>query len=301
MRRRLLALAVLATAAVALTVVAPVAHTPAAPADASVVSAGTGRLLTRGTARPGVAARVEPLRTIEVTTPPPNLPAIENTLFSGGASGLELVTVGALSGEVVARRTVRAAVPVVPEHRRLVALTFDDGPDPHWTPQFLAVLRAAHVRATFCVVGSQAARFPELVRAIADAGHVVCNHTQRHLQHLNRQAPGRVRAEIDRAQLAITAAGVAPPLLFRAPEGSLSPVIVDLARAAGLRVLDWDTDPDDWQRPPATTLVARVLAARHPGAVIVLHDGGGDRSQTLAALPHIIAGLQHRGYSFATP
>src|SRR5207245_1764642 len=183
----------------------------------------------------------------------------------------------------------------------VVALTFDDGPDPRWTPQVLAELRQAGIRATFCLVGVNVRRHPELVRAIHDAGHVLCDHTEHHDETLDRAGRDRIESEIGPAAAEIHAAGGDAPRFYRPPGGRLSAQVVDVARLHSMPVLAWSMDPRDWKGKSAADIRGYVLAGVRPGYVILLHDGGGDRSPTVAEVPDLIRELTKRGLKFTTP
>ena len=229
------------------------------------------------------------------------LPDVENHLWRVGRSGVDDVEVGKISGEVIRRVAVESATPAVAEQGPVVALTFDDGPDPRWTPMVLDVLRSENVRATFCVVGYLVARFPELVKAESDQGHAICNHTEHHILRLDKHPHSQIVDEIQQGADAIKVVLGKDPLLYRPPGGALSPEIVDVARQRGERVLKWSIDPSDYRKPGAAVIHDRILGAMHPGAVILMHDGGGDRSQTADQLRALIRDLKARGFSFATP
>ncbi|MDG4803800.1 polysaccharide deacetylase family protein [Micromonospora sp. WMMD980] len=184
-------------------------------------------------------------------------------------------------------------------HRRSgspgVALTFDDGPDPRYTPQILAQLRAAHVTATFCLVGRQAKRHPELVAQIVREGHQLCNHSWRHDMDLGRRPLAEIRADLERTNRAIHAAAPNAPITwFRQPGGRWTAEELTVARQLGLRPLHWSVDPQDWDHPPATKIIKRVESASRHGSVVLMHDAGGDRTQTMAACRHLIPDLKRR-------
>ena len=182
-----------------------------------------------------------------------------------------------------------------------IALTFDDGPDPRWTPTVLQLLRAHQVRATFCLVGQHVAGHPELVRQIAADGHALCNHSWSHDEAMQRRSAASVSADLARTTRAITAAAGRPPQYYRAPGGNWAPTAVADADRQGLRLLGWTVDPYDWRRPPAAEITRRVLAGAQPGAIVLLHDGYGARGNTVAALRTLLAALSARQLRFVTP
>lgn len=244
---------------------------------------------------------VEPTGERRVSVPPPPLPEVEYTLWYPGASGVEDQVYGLMSGEVVSRTPVKAPRPPREERGNVVALTFDDGPHPEWTPAILDILASEGVRATFCVVGELGRRHPELVQAVRDAGHALCNHTETHAVSLDRADREKIVEEVEGGSEVIESVLGAPPQLYRPPAGSLSPAVIDVAHEGGMRVLHWTVDSRDFTKPPPEELIERVLAGVGPGAVILLHDGDGDRSRTAAALRPIIQQLRERGFTFATP
>jgi peptidoglycan/xylan/chitin deacetylase (PgdA/CDA1 family) len=200
-----------------------------------------------------------------------------------------------------AERAGRVPLQHVPCSAADVALTIDDGPDPEWTPKVLALLGRLDIRATFCVVGQQAVAHPALVAAVTGAGHVVANHTYTH-RFLATATPGRVSTEIGRANDAITAAtGGVRPTLFRAPGGEWTREVIAQCGAQGLRPLGWSVDPRDWSRPGTKRIVRALLGRTVPGSIILEHDGGGDRSQTLQALTIALPRLLDAGFRFVQP
>lgn len=175
-----------------------------------------------------------------------------------------------------------------------VALTFDDGPDPHWTPRFLALLRKHKVKATFCVLGSLARAHPGLVRRIAVEGHTLCNHTTSHDLRLRKRSPRQVVADLRQTSTLIAKASGVTPKYFRAPGGNWSPMVVAVARQLGMKPLHWTCDPQDWRRPNAYQLVVSVRKNTRPGSIVLLHDAGGDRARTYAALITLLPELRRR-------
>ncbi len=179
---------------------------------------------------------------------------------------------------------------------RAVALTFDDGPSPY-TLRVLAVLRRLRARATFFVVGELAGRRPRVVRAALAAGMAVESHSFSHPYRppFDRLPRPRIRAEIEGTAAVLARLGRRPKL-FRPPGGALSAYVLEAAGGAGQRVVLWSVDPRDWQpgvRPK--DIARRVLEAVRPGSIVLLHDGGGDRSATVKALPAIIRGIRRQG------
>ena len=209
--------------------------------------------------------------------------------------GLEVIARGAISHELVsARFRPSGRRPLV---ERAVALTFDDGPSAAYTPQVLAVLRRLHVRATFFVIGYLAERYPQLVALEKRDGMAIGNHTYNHpeVPPFARLPSLLVRDEIALGARSLTRLGITPRLL-RPPAGSFSPAILHTAAALGERVVLWSVDPTDWSAgSSAQQIAARVLSAVRPGSIVILHDGGGDRSATINALPTIIKGIRHKG------
>jgi peptidoglycan-N-acetylglucosamine deacetylase len=178
---------------------------------------------------------------------------------------------------------------------KTVALTFDDGPHAIWTPQVLDRLRVAKVKATFCVVGSQVRRNPELVRRIVREGHTLCNHSWRHELDLGKLPAAAIKANLLATNHEIRRAvpGAKIPY-FRQPGGKWTQAVVTAARELGMTSLDWDVDPRDWETKDAHQIGTRVIAHARPGSIILLHDGGGDRHGTLAACPDMIQTLRTR-------
>jgi peptidoglycan-N-acetylglucosamine deacetylase len=181
---------------------------------------------------------------------------------------------------------------------RQVALTFDDGPGPY-TAKVARILRRAGAGATFFTLGSQIAGNSDTVRAVADAGFEVADHTQTH-PRLPGLSPAAQRAQVDDAAAMLKNTGVEPAPLFRPPYGVTDRSTRAYVRSRGLLMVLWSVDTSDYLRPGAKAIVKRALAGAKPGAIILLHDGGGDRAQTVAALPKILAGLKRRGLRAVT-
>lgn len=183
---------------------------------------------------------------------------------------------------------------------RSVALTFDDGPDPANTPALLRVLRRNHVRAVFCLWGDHVKQYPGLVRRIVANGHVLCNHTMQH-DNMSTWPARQIRADLRQTSAAIRAAVPHARIpYFRAPYGAWGRT-PQVAVKLGMQPLGWRLAVGDWETPGEDMLVQRLEQGITPGAVVLLHDGGGDRSQTVGAVEQIIPAFKADGWRFALP
>jgi cellulose synthase/poly-beta-1,6-N-acetylglucosamine synthase-like glycosyltransferase/peptidoglycan/xylan/chitin deacetylase (PgdA/CDA1 family)/spore germination protein YaaH len=185
------------------------------------------------------------------------------------------------------------------EHQ--VAITFDDGPDPRWTPKILDILKGANVKAAFFLVGANAERYPNLVRRIVNEGHEIGNHTYYH-PNLALCWPEHIRLELNATQLLLETITGRATTLFRPPYAAdtspsqLSELIpLRIAEDLNYLVVLENIDPEDWAKPGADIILRRVKQQRRDGSIILLHDAGGDRSQTVQALPRILEWLHTRG------
>jgi peptidoglycan/xylan/chitin deacetylase (PgdA/CDA1 family) len=249
------------------------------------------------TVRPG-ADKVEPTETVTVRIPP----ILRSPLYVGGRLGLARLVRGAISHERVSQRLLRAPRAGHLVRPGAVALTFDDGPALHYTRAVLAELAHARVHATFCMIGQEAAAHARLVRRVVAAGHALCDHTWDHDLELRHRPAGQIKLDIERGRRAIVRAsrGVRPAF-FRAPGGNWSPRIERDARAMGMTPLKWSVDTRDWARPGVHAILRAVYAELRPGGVILMHDGGGNRSETLDALRILLHRLPKLGYHFVLP
>jgi peptidoglycan/xylan/chitin deacetylase (PgdA/CDA1 family) len=176
-----------------------------------------------------------------------------------------------------------------------VALTFDDGPDPNYTPQTLALLRAYQIQATFCLVGANASRYPYLVRAIVADGHTLCNHSWSHDLALGGRPRSTIQDDLNRTNEALRAAAPGVRIgYFRQPGGNWTAGVVAVARELGMAPLHWAVDPQDWRRPGASSITTAVTGATFAGAIVLLHDAGGNRQDTVSALRSILPNLTRR-------
>ncbi|MEU1374966.1 polysaccharide deacetylase family protein [Streptomyces triculaminicus] len=245
-----------------------------------------------------------------------NRPAFPRRCFlaaSGAALAAPLLTpdpAAATSADAGERR------PLGPDHQvaagpRAIALTFDDGPNPLYTPGVLDVLARYRVRATFFMLGANVAKYPELARQIADEGHALGNHTWTHT-NLDHLPAARIRDEIRRTQDVIAETTGRTPLLFRAPGGHFAPAALTICAELGLRPIAWSIDTVDWSRPGIDRIVRTVLDEVRTGSIVLHHDGSlsehpypefegdNDRSQTVAALAVYLPQLLCSGYRFTT-
>ena len=251
---------------------------------------------------------VEPLvvetRTVDAPPQVIGVGTVERVITPGMA-GVARVTVGAVSGDVVATETIVPGTPAlvrrVPEPgSKVVALTFDDGPWPGQTRAILDILDAKDVPATFFMLGSRVKAMPDIARQVVAEGHAVGNHTYRHV-HLDSAPPKQVQSEIVGTNRIIAKVTGATPVWFRAPGGRVSPAVFAELKRNGMKSALWTVDPQDWRDNAQASAISRaVVAAAKPGSVILLHDGGGDQTETIKALPWIIDGLRERGYQFVT-
>jgi peptidoglycan/xylan/chitin deacetylase (PgdA/CDA1 family) len=184
-------------------------------------------------------------------------------------------------------------------HRRPdVALTFDDGPGPY-TGQVLRVLAAMHVPATFFLIGRSASTYPKLVAAEVAAGNEVGDHTETH-PALGQLSEGTQTSQITQAAAAIKQGGAPAPVLMRPPYGSFNATTLKVLRGLHLLMVLWSVDTKDYSRPGTDRIAYTAISGARPGAIILMHDGGGDRSETVAALPRIITRLRQRGFHLVT-
>jgi peptidoglycan/xylan/chitin deacetylase (PgdA/CDA1 family) len=208
--------------------------------------------------------------------------------------GVEIIVEGAISHQLVSTHFRPAAG--APRVERAVALTFDDGPSPQDSPRILAILRRLHVRATFFVIGYLVDWYPDVVAREHAAGMAIGNHTYNHpeVPPFNQLPRRLLEDEIALGAQSLARVGITTRLL-RPPAGSTSAEVVRAAEAAGERVVLWSVDPTDWRSElTAAEIKRRVLGAVQPGSIVLLHDGGGNRSATIAALPRIIKGIRHK-------
>ncbi|MGC5036371.1 polysaccharide deacetylase family protein [Streptomyces sp. DT190] len=200
------------------------------------------------------------------------------------------------------RRTLVRGEPLlrVPGRGRTIVLTFDDGPDPRYTPDILDVLAEHEVRAMFFVCGEMVADGRDMVVRMAEEGHVVGNHTWSHplLTQLTRR---QIRSQMKRTSDAVEAACGERPAWFRAPYGAWNRAALRIGADLGMEPLGWTLDTLDWTTPGVRSIVRRVENGAAPGVVVLSHDAGGDRSQSVRALRRYLPGLLDSGYHVTVP
>jgi peptidoglycan-N-acetylglucosamine deacetylase len=261
----------------------PARHGPATPAGAV---AGDKPRASRRLATASHQPVSAPSGTADPTTPGPARPGPATAEPHASAPGADQA----------------AEVPMryIDDGRMAIALTVDDGPNPIYTPQILHLLEKYRVQATFSMIGIQARTHPGVAREVASAGHLIANHTWTHL-NLTLLPPVLAADQMDQATEAIHAVTGRPPDLFRAPYGAWSPFILRRCAQNRMTPLGWSVDPRDWSRPGVASIIANIMRNTRTGSIILEHDGGGDRSQTVAALTYVIPRLLAEGYDFRTP
>ena len=222
-----------------------------------------------------------------------------------GADGVRQVTRGEVSGieltstivltprdEVIARKAAKPG-------SKLVALTFDDGPWPKATERILDVLAASEVKATFFVLGGRVKRSPEVVERAYREGHLIGAHSVSH-RRFTALSPKQIRSEVARSRRLIRSATGHDSTWLRPPYGAMDGKAWRAVSKERAQVVMWDVDSRDWKKPGAKKIAKSVVRHVKPGSIVLLHDGGGDRAQTVAALPMIIRDLKAKGYLFVT-
>ncbi|BAY99113.1 polysaccharide deacetylase [Tolypothrix tenuis PCC 7101] len=186
----------------------------------------------------------------------------------------------------------------VTDKNKVIALTFDDGPAPKYTEQILGILKKENIKATFFCVGEMVHYFPQIVKEEVAAGNAIGNHTWHHWYR--KMNPTIAQREIESTATQIYETTGVKTSLFRPPFGILNNGVADYAKKNNYAILMWSDDSQDYRRPPVSRLVNNVIKGAKPGGMILMHDGGGNRSNTVKALPEIIDTLKKRGYSFVT-
>ncbi|MEU8820105.1 polysaccharide deacetylase family protein [Actinoplanes sp. NPDC048796] len=207
------------------------------------------------------------------------------------------------SGIAVSPATAASAAPVtsldivqVAAAKKTVALTFDDGPS-KYTPQVLDILKRNNVKATFCMLGNNVGSYAATARRVVREGHRLCNHSRNH-PNFTKLSASAARSQVVWTQNKIYTVTKVKPKVFRFPYGASNARTRTVVRDQHLRILGWTVDTRDWSRPGTATITSRAVKGTRPGAVILMHDGGGNRSQTVASLNATIKQLKAKGYTF---
>jgi peptidoglycan-N-acetylglucosamine deacetylase len=217
-----------------------------------------------------------------------------------GLAGICRTIEGQWSGREVAQVVpVQATVPRAAIPRKRLALTFDDGPYPNTTAQILAVLRRHDARATFFVCGDQLPGRHDLVRREVAQGCEVGIHSWSHTA-FTRLSSAALRHDLQRCDAALRPLVGQPLRYVRPPYGATNRAIAAVIRGCGYRQVLWSVDTNDWRRPGANTVAYRILAWSHDRGIVLCHDGGGPRAQTVEAIARVVPILQARGYALVT-
>ena len=192
-----------------------------------------------------------------------------------------------------APKSVTTSIPVA--GKKVVALTFDDGPWPHSTNEILGILRDNNIKATFFMVGQEVGRRPSVAAQVRDAGHIIGAHSFTHAVR-----PRDPNGEISKTDVNLKKVLQFTPNIYRPPYGIVHNAMTRRAQATNKAIILWSADSEDWRKPGVSRIVSNVLREVGPGGIVLMHDGGGNRAETIAALPQIISGLRSRGYSFVT-
>lgn len=228
------------------------------------------------------------------------------SLEHAGAAGTKLETVDTVTGKVLSSVEATAPIDTVLQawqtsraKQRVIALTFDDGPHPTYTQGIVAVLQQQKVPATFFELGTNIKRYPALTQACVNSGSLVGLHSWDH-KDFTKLSVDQINKQIQDTQAIYKKTTGKTAHWFRLPYGNSTTQIDGQLTTQGLNLAYWTVDTNDWRRPGADTIAARAISGAAPGAIILMHDGGGDRSQTVAALPKIITTLKAQGYTFVT-
>jgi peptidoglycan/xylan/chitin deacetylase (PgdA/CDA1 family) len=180
-----------------------------------------------------------------------------------------------------------------------IALTFDDGPSPVYTEQILQILQNYHIHATFFEIGQQVQGYPQVAREVIAAGNVIGNHTWNHPQ-LTLLTAAQLQWQINTTNQTIQQVTGQKPFIMRPPYGSINTIVHTQLEQMGFLPVLWNIDTVDWSLPGTASIINTAVSQARNGAIILMHDGGGNRSETVAALPTIITTLQQRGFRFVT-
>ena len=228
------------------------------------------------------------------------------TVESVGKNPVTTIIKGEKSGAVVSRTVTQKGVKPFVQYNtyannkyKIVALTFDDGPSPRYTQKVLAVLKKYQVKATFFELGTQIKKYPDITKAVAASGNQVALHSEHHVR-LAHASIKKINKEVSQGKETIKSVTGSYPTFMRPPYGSVDGSVFDALHANGLGIGLWSIDTRDWSRPGTKHIIRVAKKYAYPGAVILMHDGGGNRQQTVDALPAIIKAYKRAGYHFVT-
>jgi len=186
----------------------------------------------------------------------------------------------------------------LPPEKKVIALTFDDGPWPSSTAKVLDILKKNNIKGTFFVVGQNVKNYPDLTKRVVTDGHTIANHTWHHwYNHMNAQAAAYEVANTE--DIIFKTTGVKTGL-FRPPGGIMTNGVAAYAKSNKYAIIMWSADSMDYSRPAVPRLMNNIFREAKPGGIVLMHDGGGDRSHTVKALPEIISKFRKQGYEFVT-
>jgi peptidoglycan-N-acetylglucosamine deacetylase len=210
----------------------------------------------------------------------------------------------AASAQMIKRKQIEPTGQVVwevPTRQKVIALTFDDGPNPIYTPQILHTLNKYKAHATFFSIGYKMKRYPHIVRQVVRAGHELGNHSMTH-QYENKAGVQRMRIELLQAERVIKNYQQNHIKFFRPPGGYIDRALLHEANKQGYKVILWSyhQDSKDWSKPGAKAIADHIIRHAKSGNIVLLHDGGGNRSQTVRALKTILPALKKQGFQFVT-
>jgi peptidoglycan/xylan/chitin deacetylase (PgdA/CDA1 family) len=220
------------------------------------------------------------------------------TLAGSGPGSFAAAQRGAESAAITRTLSYTPYVRVAGNQHKEIALTFDDGPGPY-TPQVISVLERLHAPATFFEVGVGERYFDTSTAKIVLRGYPIGDHTENH-ENMGKLGPKQQQAQLLRETVAIGNEGAPFPRMFRPPYGLWNNGTLKLLKKYRMLMVLWTIDTDDYQLPGVSAIVNAAVHGARPGAIILMHDAGGDRSQTVAALPKIIRRLRRRGYKLVT-
>ena len=183
--------------------------------------------------------------------------------------------------------------------QKYVALTFDDGPHPRYTEKILSVLEKYNVKATFFMIGTNVALYPEMAKAVCSAGHEIGCHTYSH-PHMKQISAAQLTEEVEKCEALFASLGIPRPKLFRPPEGFRSEAQVRLLEEKGYRIVIWSLDPKDWQGTPSAQMVTSAITQVKGGDILLFHDYISGQNNTIAAIEQLIPRLLESGYQFVT-